>query len=392
MASLSPKESTLRKALVIATKTLKDRYSPLGIQAGKRHFSDLWTRDACYAGLGSLCLGDYKAVRQSLCTILDNQDPSGHLPVRVGQVHFLLKFLFGYSGTPEPRYREDKGVSLVVDGNALTLILAQLYVEVAQDPAFLDRYFKPLQKAITWLEHQHEDRNAFVQEGPYAGWADSTRKQGAVLYTNVLFWKAQSCFETLAKRNGNTHAAELAHKKQEHLKTELNKAFWENRYFIDWISQDGEKHCYFATDGNLLAIVLGLATPEQAKLILDTIAEHQMENEGCIQTNFPTYRKNLVFFPFRLIGLHDYHNGMRWLWLGCLNAVAEFQMGLKDQAHNSLLQIADLILRNNGVYEVYDQGKPVNRLFYKSEEGFAWSSGLFIWAYHVLHEDLTWHL
>ena len=43
------------------------------------------------------------------------------------------------------------------------------------------------------------------------------------------------------------------------------------------------------------------------------------------------------------------------------------------------------INEHNTVYKVYSiKGEPINKLFYKSEKRFAWSAGLFIWAYNKL--------
>ncbi len=56
-------------------------------------------------------------------------------------------------------------------------------------------------------------------------------------------------------------------------------------------------------------------------------------------------------------------------------------VGMKKEALALLEKIASLIIGSNGVYEIYEKtGKPVNRLIYKAEFPFAWSSGLFVYA------------
>ena len=75
-----------------------------------------------------------------------------------------------------------------------------------------------------------------------------------------------------------------------------------------------------------------------------------------------------------------YHNGLEWLWIGCVDAVSKHTSGLKKEAEEIVTKLASKILEFNGVYEVYQLGKPVKRLFYNSESYFAWSSGLFVWA------------
>ena len=78
----------------------------------------------------------------------------------------------------------------------------------------------------------------------------------------------------------------------------------------------------------------------------------------------------------------DYHNGLHWLWIGCIDAVAKFKANNHKQAKHLLFTIAKKIVEFEGVFEVYFEGKPVKRLFYSSEQHFAWSSGLFVWACH----------
>ena len=55
-------------------------------------------------------------------------------------------------------------------------------------------------------------------------------------------------------------------------------------------------------------------------------------------------------------------------------------MGRKDKAMKVLEKISQIIVDYGHVYEVYQEGKPVNKMFFKSEVPFAWSAGLYIYA------------
>jgi len=84
--------------------------------------------------------------------------------------------------------------------------------------------------------------------------------------------------------------------------------------------------------------------------------------------------------------MKDYQNGMSWQWLGCMNVVSKQKAGLKKEANDLLCKISEIIVKYDGAYEVYENtGKPVKRKFYKSEQPFAWSSGLFIYAHEQLN-------
>jgi hypothetical protein len=86
-----------------------------------------------------------------------------------------------------------------------------------------------------------------------------------------------------------------------------------------------------------------------------------------------------------LYGIPDYQTSLSWLWLGCLSSIGKAKMGMKKPALEEMKTIAAIIAKHNGVYEVYNQeGNPANEGHYKSETPFAWSSGLFLYANHLL--------
>ena len=54
-------------------------------------------------------------------------------------------------------------------------------------------------------------------------------------------------------------------KNRDLLKLQINEKFWNGQYFSDWIHK-GKVNNYFSTDGNLLAILWGIADKKQSKL------------------------------------------------------------------------------------------------------------------------------
>ncbi|NDD67722.1 hypothetical protein EBZ35_08780, partial [bacterium] len=165
----------------------------------------------------------------------------------------------------------------------------------------------------------------------------------------------------------------------ERAKNRLHEVFWNGQYGVDWV--DGQHvQSTFSTEANLLAILYHVVSREESQSILDVMAARGMTGHAVVPTVSPAYGSNQVYPPFRLIGLSDYHNGLSWIWVGCLEVVARWEMGDHSGATAALDRLAALIEGHQGVYEVYDKGQPVRRLFYRSEEWFAWSSGLFVWA------------
>jgi glycogen debranching enzyme len=106
-----------------------------------------------------------------------------------------------------------------------------------------------------------------------------------------------------------------------------------------------------------------------------------MDDKICIKTNYPKYKFSEIYTPFLFTKLREYHNGFFWSWLGCIHAVTRHKLGLKAEAENALKNIAKKIIEHKGIFEVYGQHeKPIDSFLYKSEIGFAWSAGLFVWA------------
>ncbi|NBV83903.1 hypothetical protein EBR57_07280 [bacterium] len=365
-----------------AVATLRSRYSNLGILAGKKHFSDLWARDFCFAGLGALGLGDYDTVKQGLETLLSFIQADGQIPLRVGQKHFLLKYMGIDAKIPQARYIDDKGHSVAVDNNSLFVILTHRYVTTTSDTEFLIRHYDAIKKAVLWNFTQDSDYDSLMEEGYFAGWADSLKKEGKVLYTNVLHYQAVRAFSELSKGINPDDHLEFNQRADE-IADRIQAVFWEGSYFIDWVTAS-HRQSTFSSDGNVLAIIFGIASPNQSRSIQTFIQSNQLTSGFSTSTRYPQYRTRHIYWPFLLINMADYHNGMEWLWVGCADVVSKWHSGHHAESVALITQIAHKIIEFGGVYEVYHKGAPVRRLFYKSEEWFAWSSGMFVWACHEL--------
>ncbi len=375
---------SLTEAYFTALATLKDRYTPDGIQAGKSHFSDLWIRDSCFASLGCLAIGDYEIVKKNILTMLNYQSPEGQIPLRVGQKWMLLKFLGFDAKTPKARFREDKEISTPTDSNSLLLMIVEKYIQLTDDKPFVLKTFDKLKKAVEWNFTRDSNHDLLMEEGYYAGWADSLKKKGTVLYTNVLHFKAVSSFAYCCEYLGKTAEADHYRYLASCIQDTINRLFWNGHYFIDWIGNDGKKFNYFSTDGNVLAIIFGCANDNQARSIQAHVHQNGLDEGFSTYSVHPRYERKHIYSLFLPIGMGDYHNGLQWLWIGCVDAASKHAVGLTDEAYALMSRIAKKIVEHGGVYEVYHEGNPVKRLFYKSEQWFAWSAGLFVWACHQI--------
>ncbi|MEC8678282.1 MAG: amylo-alpha-1,6-glucosidase [Candidatus Margulisiibacteriota bacterium] len=227
-------------------------------------------------------------------------------------------------------------------------------------------------------------KNQLVFEGPFAGWADSLKKRGHVLYTNTLYCYAIKCVVELAELNENKTDQNIFTEKFNQTKEQFNKLFWNGNYLIDW-AYKANINTRLSIDGNALSIIFDLISQDkQEKVCSEIIKQNMITPFGIKSVNQPYSWKD-SYTPFLFVGLRDYHNGLNWLWLSGIAGIACGKSGLKKEAVKIMNSISELIIKHNTVYEVYTKdAKPVNRLFYKSEKGFAWSAGCFIWCYSAL--------
>lgn len=375
--------NTINQAVRIATDSLKSRYSEQGILAGSSHFADVWARDCCFAGFGALSLEDHHIVRRSIKVLLQNMNQEGQVPLRVGQKYFLLRFLHLHHFIPVkegPVFIEDKYISIPKDSNSLLLILFANYIRQSNDLEFLHEYYDWAFQVFEWNIAQLSNQY-LIDEGPYSGWADSLKKTGQVLYTNMLAYQSFESMAYLSKLEDQKSNHQLASSFALKIKAALNSIFWNGEYYWDWIPKDKDPLHHFAIDGNLFSILFGVADSDKTKSIFNKMDSLGVYDDVCVGVHYPDIPSQYAYPVFRLIGLSDYHTQMRWLWLSCVDVVAQIKAKQFDRAQKRLSGIARTICQYNGVFEVYEPGsKPVSRLFYKSESTFSWSAGMFIWA------------
>ena len=373
----------ITKALIMAKQELRACYGKEGILAGLNQFRDYWARDSMFASLGCLEIGDYDIVKKNLILFLKNINNDGQVPLRVGKtpLNIALSYLgiLSKKKRRKPIYNNDKSESKTVDQNSLLIIAAHEYIKTTRQYDFIKKNIHKFEKAMKWNFLNDKDKDLLVEENEYCNWADSVRKKGKVLYTNVCHCHALKCMSDMFKWCKDTKKSKHYLDLYKKVKSKINELFWTGEHYMDWVDEE-KRFNYFATDGNMLAILWGIADEEKAKHIEETSHIYDI-NDVPSQCVHPNYRKEFVSPMIRFIGIGDYHNGLSWLWLGAINALGKNKVGMKKEARLLLEKMASLILEHKGVFEVYEKtGKPVSRLPVKSETPLAWSSGLFIYA------------
>jgi GH15 family glucan-1,4-alpha-glucosidase len=390
-----------RQALLIAAENLlsgiEKRHLPSGekklvLNAGMRNFREPWARDFGFASYGLLSMKEHQATKENLEVFFHYQKEDGQFPIKVHSTNVLVRTIYSIFNRPQPikaalRPKYISGhKSLSPDGNALLISAALNYVEHSADQKFLKDYWGQLKQAVHWLESLAPDPDALINQDPFSDWADTIGRSGKVLYTNVVYWKALHDMALAAKKYG--FKADHAHfeSRAAILTASIQEHFWRPKlgYFIT-----SEEFTNLNTSGNLMAITWGCASSSQSHAILDKMAELGLADPVPTKpVNFP-YPRNKIAIEARLGAFPHYHIDAAWLWLGAWHVIALTHMGRLDEASQMLDRLADFIVRDKIVHEVYEtNGEHFSNLFYTSEAPLTWSAGMMVYAFRLFHQKL----
>ena len=359
------------------------------LHAGYRNFRESWARDFSFASFGLLALKEFKVVKDTLEAFLDHQTPEGQFPVKLHSMGMVTRFMHSLLGREQPteipmrpKYISGHG-TISLDGQCLMVIAAIHYSFQTEDHEFLKTHWEALVNAISWAERSVMDStDGLLTQAAFADWADSIARSGCVLYTNVTYWKALREMAEAATHFGLNDQISFYSKKAEQVAQSIQGHLWrpELGYYAasDTLDQ-------LTSSGNLLAIAWELASPEQATSILDAIIVNGMASPVPTKVAYPTYPHHLIALENRLGGVANYHTDAAWLWIGAWHVVALARSGRVEESHGILSRIAEVIVDDQQVHEVYGpNGRPLSSFWYKSEAPLTWNAGMVIYAYYVL--------
>ncbi len=368
----------VRKAFEIAVCDLKKCSKKEGILAGLNHFSEYWSWDGFFAGMGAVKVGMTKKVAENLQLFLDNTSELGQVPYRIGSRLGVILKTFGLhdGGVIRPWYKlnglyfwltkKSKNISSSKLANSMLLVAIGDYLEVTRDMGFLNKNRKKIELINGWLLAKEKD--GLIHESWHENWADSLRTEGGSLFTNVCYWKGVT---GLAK-----HFGEEWERRGRRLKKQIVDKFWRGQYLAGWDHDDA-----FLTDGNMLAVWWKMLDKIKSAKVIKYYKEREKKCRVPGRLRFEEPEKEWIPDRFKLLGMADYHGkSVAWLWLGAIAAMAG---KVYDRLYcgRILERLAKRIVEGRGVFEIYElDGRPVKRRFYKAEQPFAWNAGMFIRA------------
>ncbi len=369
----------------IQTRRLRSEQYKEILHAGYRNFRESWARDFGFASYGLLALGQHQTVRQTLEAFFWHQSAEGQLPVKLHSLNFVTRYFHSFlereqstEGVLRPKYISAHGAPSL-DGQALLVISALTYARESKDSEFLKGHWNSLVAAMRWLEkYNGEPEEILLKQQAFADWADSVARRGYVHYTNVVYWKALLEMAEAAASQDLPLQTENYKQKAEAVASAIQRRFWNQDlgYFVTSASL-----LHLSSDGNLLAIAWGLARPEQARRILDSMERTRMAFPVPTRVTSSNYPRELIAIENVIGGMPHYHTEAAWIWLGAWHVIAEARCSDLVKARELLSHIAAVIARDKQVNEVYGKnGEPMSSRWYKPEAPLTWNAGMFIYA------------
>jgi hypothetical protein len=271
------------------------------------------------------------------------------------------KILFGTAGEAK-------------DTNPLILLSIAKYAR--DEPAFLTRHETAVRKALGYLEAH--TREGLIWQYDHEDWLDVYGRQGHVLYTNALYFASLVALAKAFRTRDRQLAADLARRARG--VRERLQDFWDEgrSHFISHRDETGE-HRQFATEGNMLAILLGIADARQRDGILDNL-QRVVDEYGYVPIVTPSYPAHMQSGMRRLF-VWKYREGRLlkpWLQLLAAKTAA---LERPDLAKGLLARVAHIFVEH-GCCEVMNgcEGTPHKFFLTRTEKHFTAAAALYLEA------------
>jgi glycogen debranching enzyme len=379
---------------------VRKNLSGTGLAASVDTYPQIWARDAVITFMGATVSRDPEmldAFRISLETLGMHQDRFGQIPVLIQLATGAVQY-----GS--------------CDSTMWYVIGCCLYAERSGDRAWLEGRVFSLLAALDWCEMRDFFKKGLISSLEADDWADLLCNRGHVLFTNALMvWALEYASVVLAHSNPGVSGEWASRAKRTteairdffwvaplgsfndrthtQVRSQMSVRLRKLPYFVPWISvfEFGER---FDAPANLLSVLTGIATPEQAVSILDFI--HQ---EG-LDLPYPVRVLHPVILPgekdwreYYMVWGHGmpYHylNGGIWPWVGALYVAALVKTGFHDRARKQLVSLANALeLGKKEPWECNEwlHGQSGNPMGAKYQ---AWSAGMFLYAHYCVETGKT---
>jgi len=392
----SPEDTDLliEHAAAAARHIVGKNISEKGLAAAAEFYPQVWARDSVITFLGAALSKDelhLNGFRASLEILGSRQDKFGQIPYLV-------------------HLADDRAEFRSADSNPWFVIGAFHYARQSGDHEWLRVQAPKIVRALDWCESVDFSKSGLVESGECDDWADLLSNRGNVLFPNVLC----KCALDLAAQDFQPFLPEEAARfaaRAVRVQEAIQDLFWVKTpgsftdtthcktrtlmsitlrscpYFLPWVSgfEYGER---FDTTANLLAILTGVATPEQADRILDFIHQAGIDKPSPVRVLYPAIQPGEkdwrdYYKVMRLNYPDQYHNGGIWPWVGGVYVAALVKRGRTEAAREALHALARSLRLGKVEWECNEwlhgqSGEPMGAQYQ------AWSAGMFLYAQHAV--------
>ena len=229
------------------------------------------------------------------------------------------------------------------DATPLFVMLAAAYHERTDDTAFIKRIWRPIERALTWIERYGDlDADGFVEYARTSptglvnqGWKDSHDAifyaDGALAQPPIALCEIQAYVyaafrgaSTLADALGQTKRAEEYAEKSARMAERFNAVFWSDARETYVLALDGAKRpCEVQTSNAGHALFAGIATPPRAALLARHLLSPEMFSGWGVRTVASSEAR---YNPM------GYHNGSVWPHDNALIAAGLARYGFRREA------------------------------------------------------------
>lgn len=416
-----PQTDLTREARGRAERILLANGGELGLLGANSAYQQVWARDSMICGFGLLLCQDPEGARihrRSLETLRRFQSELGKIPHNVGFTGVADPALIAHGGSlraPDAAGAavEDTIHSGCVDNN-LWYIVGHCYSYAAGgDRALLEQAWPSLERALLWLRYQDSNECGLLEVHEAMDWADLFANRYNVLYDNALYYAAWLCMGKMAEALGRPAEPYAARAADVHRK--LNALLWvgpEQPLDLEWVAGERKEWLYplrrahtelverpfylpymgfrdyadrFDTLGNLLAILFGVASAQQADKILDYIHGCGLNEPFPVQALYPVIREGerdwREYYRVRNLNQpHHYHNGGAWPFIGGFYVAALVRAGRLDEARAQLNRLTEMVRAGRRAEWEFNEwfhglsGRPMGFA------GQSWSAAMYLFA------------
>ncbi|HPI67410.1 MAG TPA: glycoside hydrolase 100 family protein, partial [bacterium] len=271
-----------------------------------------------------------------------------------------------------------------IDSSLWFIIGEYIYKNAYHDSTLFEKHKTVINKTWFWLTCQDTGEDYLPEQHPTSDWQDAfPHKYGHCIATQALYYAA------LKMAGKNSEALKVKQIVNGHGRPDLKMFADKKGFYLPyvWKNHDGDREegGWFDAQGNLLAIITGLADKYQANKILNFVERNKINKPYPVKAIYPALKKGDKewFSYFEKCGAKDpyqYLNAGIWPYLGAFYVAALVKAGKLRTAQKELANLTQANKIGRELEWEFNEwldgltGKPKGAVYQ------AWSAGSYLFA------------